>query len=46
AFDEHKGYGTAQHRLALAEHGASVLHRLSFRPVVTRDTKYEIPDTV
>ncbi len=28
-----KGYGTAQHRLALARLGPSAIHRLSFRPV-------------
>lgn len=27
-----KGYGTAKHRLALAEHGVSPLHRRSFKP--------------
>ena len=29
----HKGYGTAQHREALARLGTSTLHRLSFAPV-------------
>lgn len=33
AFDRHKGYGTAAHRIALAEHGPCSLHRLSYRPV-------------
>src|SRR3989338_6314344 len=33
AFDEHKGYGTSRHRLALTQWGPSLLHRLSFRPV-------------
>ncbi len=33
AFDEHKGYGTTRHRLALAEWGPSFLHRLTFHPV-------------
>ena len=32
-FGQHKGYGTALHRLALAEHGITSLHRLSFRPL-------------
>ena len=32
-FDRHKGYGTALHAARLREHGPSVLHRLSFRPV-------------
>lgn len=29
----HKGYGTPQHRRALAEHGPCALHRRSFAPV-------------
>lgn len=29
-FDQHKGYGTAVHYLALAKHGLSVIHRRSF----------------
>jgi ribonuclease HII len=29
----HKGYGTKEHRDALATHGPCALHRLSFRPV-------------
>lgn len=29
----HKGYGTAQHLLALRQYGPSPLHRMSFRPV-------------
>jgi len=32
-FASHKGYGTAQHRRALAAHGPSPLHRCSFEPV-------------
>lgn len=32
-FDRHKGYGTADHLQALAEHGPSPWHRLSFAPV-------------
>ncbi len=32
-FARHKGYGTAQHRAALATHGVSMLHRRSFKPV-------------
>ena len=30
---QHKGYGTAIHQRALAEHGLSPLHRRSFRPM-------------
>jgi ribonuclease HII len=32
-FADHKGYPTAAHLAALREHGASILHRKSFRPV-------------
>ena len=32
-FARHKGYGTEQHRAALAEHGPCAVHRLSFAPV-------------
>lgn len=32
-FERHKGYGTPEHRHALARHGASSHHRRSFRPV-------------
>src|SRR6185295_2872459 len=32
----HKGYSTPEHSEALAEHGPSPLHRLSFSPVRTR----------
>jgi len=32
-FDRHKGYGTADHLQALATHGPSPWHRLSFAPV-------------
>lgn len=32
-FARHKGYGTAQHRVALAEFGSSPVHRQSFKPI-------------
>lgn len=32
-FDRHKGYGTPQHREALALYGVTPLHRRSFRPI-------------
>lgn len=32
-FDQHKGYGTAQHLTALKQHGPCVAHRRSFAPV-------------
>ena len=33
-FDRHKGYGTAAHLAALAEHGPCPIHRRSFRNVL------------
>ena len=32
-FDSHKGYGTAEHLQALADHGPTPCHRMSFAPV-------------
>lgn len=32
-FERHKGYGTPEHRAALAEYGATPVHRLSYAPV-------------
>jgi len=32
-FADHKGYPTAEHLAALREHGVSVVHRKSFKPV-------------
>lgn len=32
-FENHAGYGTAKHRAALAEFGASKMHRQSFKPI-------------
>ena len=32
-FADHKGYPTAAHLAALREHGVSIMHRKSFRPV-------------
>ena len=32
-FAAHAGYGTAQHRAAIAAHGVTPLHRLSFKPL-------------
>lgn len=32
-FEEHKGYGTPAHREAIAQHGLTPIHRLSFRSV-------------
>ena len=36
-FDRHKGYATAAHLAAVAEHGYSAMHRRSFRPAGWRD---------
>ena len=32
-FQQHKGYGTRQHRQALIQYGACAIHRRTFRPV-------------
>jgi len=32
-FDRHKGYGTKEHRQAIAEHGPCAIHRKTFRGV-------------
>jgi ribonuclease HII len=32
-FDQHKGYGTAQHMAALKAHGPADCHRMTFAPV-------------
>ena len=32
-FDRHKGYGTEEHRSAIAAHGLTPLHRRSFAPI-------------
>lgn len=40
-FAKHKGYGTAAHMGALRKHGASPIHRMSFKPVY-----YSIPENV
>lgn len=37
AFDEHKGYGTVKHRLAIAQHGPCALHRLSFKLLANQE---------
>lgn len=42
----HKGYGTPEHRQALAEHGPSPLHRRTFAPVKAVDPDAEIEDLV
>ncbi len=46
-FDQHKGYGTAQHLEALDLHGPCPIHRHSFDPIKTRwpkeDMKNQVP---
>ncbi len=37
-FDKHVGYGTKLHLQALAEHGPSSLHRMSYKPVAAHAT--------
>jgi ribonuclease HII len=37
-FDRHKGYATADHLAAVAQHGYSAVHRRSFRPPSLFDT--------
>jgi ribonuclease HII len=32
-FERHAGYGTKIHKQAIKEHGASILHRMTFRPL-------------
>lgn len=39
-FAAHKGYGTAQHMAALAAHGPTPWHRLSFAPVAAARAKH------
>jgi ribonuclease HII len=36
-FDEHKGYGTAQHLAAIAAHGPCPIHRRSFAPLKPKE---------
>jgi ribonuclease HII len=38
-FDEHKGYGTAKHLAAIAQHGACAIHRLTFAPLKSKALK-------
>ena len=40
-YDRHKGYATAEHLAAVAQHGYSALHRRSFRPPSLFDTIVE-----
>lgn len=40
-FDQHKGYGTAQHLEALKQHGPCPIHRKSFAPVTAAAYAFE-----
>ena len=40
-FDRHKGYGTAAHRTAIREHGASPLHRKTFLSKILAPTLFD-----
>ncbi|HXG90207.1 MAG TPA: ribonuclease HII [Vicinamibacterales bacterium] len=44
-FDRHKGYATADHLLAVARHGYSLVHRRSFRPPTLFDDAAAIMPT-
>ena len=37
AFNEHKGYGTIKHRLAIAQYGPCAIHRLSFKLLANQE---------
>ncbi len=45
-FAKHKGYGTAVHQRALAEHGPSDAHRLRFAPVVAAGRTWVEKETI
>ena len=32
-FDTHVGYGTAKHRFAITQHGITLQHRTSYKPI-------------
>lgn len=38
-FAEHKGYGTAKHLAAIAQHGACPIHRMTFAPLKPKEAK-------
>lgn len=40
-FDRHRGYGTAEHRAAIARHGPSPIHRMSFKGMVMYESERE-----
>jgi ribonuclease HII len=42
----HKGYGTPEHRRALAEHGPCPLHRKTFAPVAAAEPGATIEESI
>jgi ribonuclease HII len=38
-FAEHKGYGTAKHLAAIAQHGACPIHRMTFAPLKPKEAR-------
>lgn len=40
-FDRHKGYGTPAHRAAIARHGPSEIHRMSFKGMIMYRTQHD-----
>lgn len=42
-FESHVGYGTAAHSAALAEHGVTPIHRVSFAPIADMQMKVVVP---
>jgi ribonuclease HII len=40
-FDRHKGYGTPSHRAAIARHGPSEIHRMSFKGMIMYRMQHE-----
>ncbi len=41
AFHQHKGYATAAHRVAIAQHGPCAAHRHSFAPIARRQSLFD-----
>ncbi|MEZ4659898.1 MAG: ribonuclease HII [Caldilineaceae bacterium] len=41
-FAQHKGYGTAAHRAAIAQHGPCAIHRHTFAPIATQHSLFDL----
>ena len=41
-FDEHKGYATSKHLLAIEQHGPCPIHRKTFSPLETRSVAVQL----